>query len=222
MRWVTWLVLLLPPLTIGHSAAAGVLDFGPDLSRSGWVVVSFPRIPPASFTAIDRSTLAVATDASAGLLWRSLDGPHRQARTASWRWTVTEGVGPTDLTRRGADDRALGVYFVFGSAADSSKSPLALLGSPSVTALVYVFGGDKPRGSVLPSPHMGARGKFIVLRPADAQRGVWFDETVDLAKDYARAFSTSAQLLLAVAISSDSDDTGQRNRARLSDLTLEK
>jgi hypothetical protein len=126
------------------------------------------------------------------------------------------------LTKRGSDDRALGVYFVFGAPADADKSPLSLLGSPTVTALVYVFGGDRPRGTLLSSPHMGAHGRFMVLRPADAQMGIWFDESVDLVKDYAHAFGALPPLLLAVAISSDSDDTGRRNRTRLRDLAVEK
>ena len=220
MKRLIWMVLLQSALVA--PAVAERLDFGPDLSRSGWVVVSFAKIPPASFMAIDRGTLDVSTASSAGLLWRTVDGALREARLASWRWMVTEGVSPTDLTKRGADDRALGVYFVFGAPADSTKSPLALLGSSSVTALVYVLGGDKPRGWVLPSPHMGARGRFIVLRPADTQRNAWFRESVDLAKDYTRAFGSQPPLLIAVAISSDSDDTGGRNRAKLRDLTINK
>jgi hypothetical protein len=220
MKVLVWLVVSAALLAFARTAAAEPLDFGPDLSRSGWVAVGFPRIPPASFKAIDRSTLEVSSEASAGLLWRTVGDALRQARRASWRWMVTEGVSPTDLTKRGEDDRALGVYFVFGAAADSTKGPLALLGSSTVTALVYVFGGDKLRGSILPSPHMGARGKFMVLRPADAHRGVWFDETVDLARDYARAFGAAAPLLLATAISSDSDDSGRRNRATLRSLAI--
>ena len=145
MKAIAWAVLLTALLALCRSTAGELLDFDPDLSRSGWVIVTFPRIPPASFTAIDRSTFEVSTDASAGLLWRSVDAPHRQARIASWRWTVAEGVPPTDLTKRGFDDRAVGVYFVFGTAADATKTPLALLGSPAVTALVYVFGGDSAR-----------------------------------------------------------------------------
>lgn len=128
MKCVAWLVLLAAPFVLDRSAAADPRNFGPDLSRSGWVVVSFPRIPPASFVPIDSSTLEVSTDASAGLLWRPIDGPLRRARVASWRWTVTEGVPPTDLTQRNLDDRALGVYFVFGTATDATKTPLALLG----------------------------------------------------------------------------------------------
>jgi hypothetical protein len=222
MKAIAWVVLSVLPLAPCGPAAAEPIGFGPDLSQSGWVVVSFPPVPSASFTAIDRSTLEVSTDAAAGLLWRWVDAPLRQARIASWRWTVSEGVAPTDLTQRGSDDRALGVYFVFGTAADAAKTPLALLGSPTVATLVFVFGGDQPRGSILPSPHLGARGKFLVLRPADAQKGVWFDETVELAKDYARAFGPLPPLLLAIAISSDSDDTGQRNRAKLRDLAVER
>jgi hypothetical protein len=222
MKAAPWLVLIALPLALGPPAAAEMLDFGPDLRRSGWVAVSFPRIPPASFAAIDRRTLEVATDAAAGLLWRKVDDPLRQARNATWRWSVTQGVPRTDLTTKGSDDRALGVYFVFGAPTDARKNPLAILRSPTVTALVYVFGGDKPRGAVLSSPHMGTHGKFIILRSADAQMGIWFDENVDLANDYARAFGAPPPLLLAVAISSDSDDTRRTNRARLSNLAVEK
>jgi hypothetical protein len=215
MKAIVCAVLLTAPLVLCRSAAAEPLDFGPDLPRNGWLAVTFPRIPPASFTAGDQDAIEVSTDASAGLLWRPIDSPLCQARIASWRWMVAEGVPPTDLIRRGSDDRALGVYFLFGTMADATKTPLALLGSPTVTALVYVFGGDKPRGSLLPSPHMGARGKFLVLRSADAEKGIWFDETVGLARDYARAFGPLPSLLLVIAILSVSDDTGRRNRATL-------
>jgi len=222
MKIAPWLVVTALSLALGWSVAAEMLDFGPELRRSGWVAVTFPRIPPASFAAIDPSTVEVSADTSAGLLWRMVDTSLHHARSASWRWIVTEGVPPTDLTKRGSDDRTLGVYFVFGTWADAKKSPLAMLGSSTVTALVYVFGGDKPRRTILSSPHMGARGKFIVLRPADTQTSIWFDENIELAKDYARAFATPPRLLLAVAISSDSDNTGRRNRARLRSLTIEK
>jgi hypothetical protein len=83
-----------------------------------------------------------------------------------------------------------------------------------------VFGGDKPRGQILPSPHMGERGKFIVLRPADAQKSIWVDEEVDLGADHVRAFGRPAPQLLAVIIMSDSDDTRTRNRADIEALAL--
>jgi len=204
----------------GTLALAEELAFGPDLHQAGWRTVTFPGIAAASFKATGRTSLEVSTDSGAGLLCRILDRSQWQARKARWRWRVRQGAPATDLTTRGVDDRALGVYFVFGVGEDAGKSPTALLGSSTVTALVYVFGGDKPRGRVLPSPHMGERGKFIVLRPAEAQKSVWFDEEVDLAGDHMRAFARPASLLLAVIVMSDSDDTRTRNRADIDGLTL--
>ena len=39
-------------------------------------------------------------------------------------WKVELGVRVTDLTRRGEDDRALAVYFVFGETGDATKGPM--------------------------------------------------------------------------------------------------
>jgi len=207
-------------LLISPCASASDIAFGPNLEKAGWTVISFPGIAPASFKAMGTSGLEISTDAAAGLLSRTLERSHWQARKARWRWRVRQGVPATDLTLRGADDRALGVYFVFGTAEDANKSPMSLLRAATVTALVYVFGGDKPRGRILASPHMGERGKFIVLRPADAQKSAWLDEEVDLGADHVRAFGRPASQLLAVIIMSDSDDTRTRNRADIESLTL--
>ena len=207
-------------LLMNPCAHASDLAFGPDLDKAGWRAISFPGITPASFKATSSSSLEVSTDSAAGLLCLALERTRWQDRKARWRWRVRQGVPATDLTTRGADDRALGIYFVFGAAEDASKSPMALLGSTTATALVYVFGGDKPRGRILPSPHMGERGKFLVLRPADTQKSVWFDEAVDLGVDHVRAFARPASLLLAVIIMSDSDDTRSRNRADIEALAL--
>ena len=186
----------------------------------GWTAVAFPGIAPARFAAIGAGTLSVATDSGAGLLWHPLSGERRQPATARWRWRVEQGVAATDLTRRGADDRILGIYFVFGDKPARTGSAMELLASPDVTTLVYVYGGDLPRGSVVASPHMGARGKFVLLQSATAARQVWFDESIDYSADYARAFGRPMPQLIGIAISSDSDDTRALNRASIQNLII--
>ena len=136
------------------------------------------------------------------------------------RWRVDEAVAATDLTKRGADDRAIAIYFVFSEQPGATISPMQTLASPTVTALVYVFGSDRPRGSVIASPHMGERGKFLVLRPATAPRRVWHDENVDLTGDYARTFGRNMPALIGIAISSDSDDTHGCNRAVVQNMVI--
>lgn len=214
------LVALVLALTISGSAHGEAINFGPDLAASGWSVVTFPGVAPASFKATGASAIEVTADAAAGLLWRAVKQQEPAVARAQWSWLVEEGVRPTDLARRGEDDRALAVYFIFGASADRAKGAMALLSSRSVKTLVYVFGGDKPRGSILPSPHMGERGRFIILRPADAPRRQWLNESVDLVSDHVRAFGQEPSQLLAVAISTDSDDTRGVNRARLRDLRM--
>ena len=56
--------------------------------------------------------------------------------------------------------------------------------------LAYVFGG-KQRREVVASPHLGS-GFMRVLQPANSPVGQWFEERVDLAKDYRQAFGENA------------------------------
>ena len=218
MRALAAFFLLLIGATHAH---AHDFSFDADLRASGWQTVSFPGIAPVLFSA-HAGTLEVAADSAAGLLWHALKTPRPAPATAQWTWRVEEGVRPTDLTRRGEDDRALAVYFVFGETSDAAKGPMALLSASATRALVYVFGGSGPRSSLLASPHMGERGKFIILRPAAGPKRQWLQESVDLKADYVRAFNQLPGQLLAVAISSNSDDTRSRNRAQLRGLRIDR
>ena len=217
MRTLSIASLMTAGLVSGLAAAEAV-RFSADLE--GWTQVRFPGVAAAEFTASPDGRLAIATDSAAGMLWHPLPALAQPPQTARWRWRVDEGVAATDLARRGADDRAVAVYFVFSDRPAGSRGPMELLSSSTVTTLVYVFGGDKPRDSVIASPHMGERGKFIALRPADASKQVWFDEKVNLAPDYRRAFGRPMPALIGVAISSDSDNTRARNRSSLQNFIV--
>ena len=133
---------------------------------------------------------------------------------------MVEGVAATDLSQRGSDDRAIALYFVFSTDTGTIQNPLAQLTAGSAHALVYVFGGKHARGSIVTSPHLQSRGRFIMLRPADSARDQWFNESVNLADDYARVFKAQRPPLIAVAISSDSDDTRGRNLVRIRELSI--
>jgi hypothetical protein len=203
-------------------AGAQFIPFGPSLEAAGWSSFSFTMLNRPRFTPDGGGSLIVETAKAAGLLWKPLAEEARGAARAAWRWRADAAVPPTDLTRKGADDRVLSVYFLFGEASDVGKGAMSAMRSATTRALVYVYGGDRARGTVLPSPHMGARGRFIVLRRADAPTGQWFSESVDLGKDYARVFGKPAPLLIGVALSSDSDDTGTSNRVEIGGLSLSK
>lgn len=123
---------------------------------------------------------------------------------------------------KGGDDRNLSVYFIFlpedAAKGAQSKGVRALLNNPDARVLMYIWGGAHARGEMLPSPYLGSRGRSII------QRGVGIgtaSERVDLARDHRRAFGEEPQILVGLAVSSDSDDTGTEVVARISRMRIE-
>lgn len=167
-------------------------------------------------------SMSIASDGSVSLAYTRVKEPLWGAKSAKWSWSVSQSVPATDLAKKGGDDRNASLYFVFlpeaeakalGAKADVRK----LLTSQSARVLVYVWGDNRGRGTVLSSPYLGNRGKTILLRGAGTGK---FSESVNLAADYKRAFGGQAGALVGLAVSADSDDTKTAIRASITGLAL--
>jgi hypothetical protein len=168
------------------------------------------------------NALSIASDGTVSLAYTRVEEALWGAKSAGWSWAVGQSVPATDLTKKGGDDRNASLYFVFlpeaeaialGARADVRK----LLTSNSARVLVYVWGDSRGRGTLLPSPYLGDRGKTIILRPAGTGQHA---ERVNLATDYKRAFGAAAGALVGLAVSADSDDTNSSIRASITGLSL--
>ena len=71
---------------------------------STWQAVGFPRLAATRY-GLGGRTLSIAADASSSLIWRPVPDAARGTQTAAWAWSVTASVPPTDLSRKGGDDR---------------------------------------------------------------------------------------------------------------------
>lgn len=208
---------MFAPALLGSAQAATSIGF------SGWESWTFSGITPTQFTPSGGS-LGITANQSSSVLYGVVPMAARLANQASWQWQVSQGVGPTNLASRGGDDRAIALYFVFvdadTAAGFGNETPRLsrLLGMRGGRTLIYVWGGNAARGTILDSPYLRGRGKTVVLRAAGT--GGWTGETVDLAGDHQRAFGSAKQTLIAIGVSSDSDDTGAVNQAGLRNLTL--
>jgi hypothetical protein len=164
----------------------------------------------------------VTSDDAVSLIWTPVVSSNGDATAASWTWSVDGSVPATTLDQKGGDDRNLALYFVFMprevAEANRGAGIRKLLGVKAARVLMYVWGGDYKRGQVLVSPYLGPRGRTIVQRSAGIGE---YSEVVDLAADYFRAFGEQRAQLVGLAISSDSDDTNSRIRARLESLELQ-
>lgn len=197
--------------------ASGPVAFGPE-----WRTQAFSLFSSNTYR-FEGDRVAVLSDGSVSLAYRRLPQSFWPVQRADWQWQVSEGVPPTDLARKGGDDRNLALYFVFLPADQAQRLAGAnvrrVLRNEAARVLVYVWGGDHARGAVLDSPYLGPRGRTIVLRGAGVGAA---RETVDLSTDYQQAFGDDpgAAALVGLALSGDSDDTDSRIRAQISDLRL--
>jgi hypothetical protein len=198
------------------------LAFGQQISFSqGWKEQRFSMFSSNDYT-FGAQTLGIRSDDTVSLLWSALPQSVWKKTAAQWDWSVEISVPPTDLTKKGGDDRNLSIYFLFlpQEAAQKAQNQgiRALLDDPDVRVLIYVWGGAHARGDVLPSPYLGTRGRTIVLRPSGTGTA---SERVDLTGDHQRAFGEAPQNLVGLAVSSDSDDTGGEVVGQISRLRIE-
>jgi hypothetical protein len=196
------------------------------LLAQGWSHGEYDGLRPARFRAIEGG-LAIEGEGAGSFLWRRVEG---LPACLSWRWRVDLGPPPTDLTRRGGDDRAVAV--AVGFAGWPSRATLwqrtqhaaaqTRAGSHPLprSVLIYAWGGTGREPPHFYSPWLGGLGKVRVLRPANAPTGRWFEESVDLAADWRSAFGGDPPPLQEIAISTDADDTRARIAASLDRLRL--
>ncbi|WP_230166750.1 DUF3047 domain-containing protein [Roseomonas sp. CECT 9278] len=207
-------------LALGILGAAG--PPAPGATAPAWQDGGWSGIPRAQLTPAGAEAVAISARGQGGFVWRH---ERRAAECVSWRWRVDHGPPATRLDRRGGDDRALAVTIGFAgwparsSAWQRTQHAVAQAnagGRPLPrAALVFVWGGtgEEPRG--FESPYMAGLGRVFVLRAAEARRGVWKEERVDLRALWRETFGGQAPPVDKIAISVDSDDTGSRVEARI-------
>lgn len=199
------------------AAPAGALEF-----NETWKSQDFPRRKPNAYS-LRGSSLGIESNKGVSLLLRKVSQSDWASRKAIWSWSVENGVPATDLAKKGGDDRNIAIYFTFlpedrANELGNSSASTVLMDKSSRT-LMYVWGGNAPRGAFLSSPYLAGRAVTIVQR--NSATGT-FSEQVNLAADYQKAFGEAPEALFGIAISADSDDTKSRISAGVSSLRLQK
>lgn len=82
---------------------------------------------------------------------------------------------------------------------------------------MYTWGGNAAPGTAIPSPHAPDRIRNLITRGAETGR---YTEEVDLVGDFFKVFGQPLERLVAVAASSNSENTPARVEASISGLLL--
>lgn len=220
MRNNILLVALLVCSVIAASAMAGprAVPIAPDLTATGWKVLTFDGIPATQFNGTVEGVLDVRADRSSSVLYHTIDDGAETPGTLSWSWQVIDALPATDLTKTDGDDRVLALHI--GFADDSWMSRLKGVMSPFARGhvLTYVWGGAQK--TAFAHPHLPDNGFMIIRRTAATPSGTWFQETVDLAADYKRIFGEAPPPVAFVGISGDADDLASTSFGKIKDIVF--
>lgn len=172
------------------------------------------------------SVLRVRSEAAASTLLHPLDVDPARTPVLAWRWKVSAPVAGSDFTRKAGDDYAGRVYVLFDlplerlSFAERVKIALArtLHGAElPAAAIAYVWGNAQPAGASGPNPYTG-RVHMIVVESGPARAGQWVQERRDVAADFRAAFGGPVPRIKGVALSADTDNTGEAVTVWFGDL----
>jgi Protein of unknown function (DUF3047) len=229
-RCAAWFLIVLAPLQASAAPAPIVpIPAGPDLEAAGWRELEVKSKPANRFIGHPDGSIEIISSSSVSRLYRPIEVDLNATPVLTWQGRVDEPVPPTDLTQKGEDDTAITLYVGFpwdpGEASFTERLTRPLVeayageNAPG-RVLVYVWGGDHPRGEWVESPHLRSAGAMRVLRPADSPTGQWFEERVDIVQDYREAFGEDPPDPTQIAISADTDDTGSTSRGFVKDLAF--
>ena len=195
----------------------------------GWELTTLPNVSPPEFEIIEHANspvLRISSAAAAGSLTRDGGWDPGRFPLLQWRWRVDRVVEAADLRRRDGDDYAARLYVFFDVPlqalpfVDRTKIRLArwLYGERlPAAALCYVWDNDNPIDTTVPNAYTD-RVQMIVLRNRDDAIGEWVDERRNIADDFAAAFDMAPVPISGIALSADTDQSGESVTAWFGDI----
>jgi hypothetical protein len=180
----------------------------------------------------DGATTVIRTDSSA-----TASGLSRRLRVdpgaypvLRWRWKVANILKASDITSKQGDDFPARLYVMFDYPLEKLpfgervKIRLArALYDPDLPAatLCYVWDGKAPAGTIVPSPYT-SRVRTIVVESGASRVNQWLSVEREIAEDFRAAFGETAPAITALAIATDTDNTGESATAFFGDILFYK
>ena len=190
-----FLLLLSPP-----ALASDVLldDYQQGISKN-WKEKSFKGLTQYEVVQEDGQRCIKATsDASASALYYEIDFDPREYPFLAWRWKVSNILAKGDELKKEGDDYAARVYVVF---------PSVLFWKTK--AINYIWANKLPQGQAVANP-FSSNACMIAVQSGPSLVGQWLDEKRNLLEDYRKCFGEDPPKAGAVAIMTDTDNTGEQ------------
>jgi hypothetical protein len=175
----------------------------------GWETKSFKGATEYSLVRDDGRTVvkAISKGTASGLIKKVKLDPN-SFRYLRWSWKIAGIVKNGDETTKAGDDYAARVYVVFpGRFFWQTK------------AINYIWANRMARSEAIPNAFT-SHAMMLAVESGPERAGQWLTEERDILADYRRLFGEEPRELGAIAIMTDTDNTGGEATAWYGDITI--
>jgi hypothetical protein len=145
----------------------------------------------------DGRHIKATSNAAASALYYRIEYEPGQWPLLRWSWKIEKTLARGDARRKDGDDYAARVYVVF---------PSVLFWQ--TRALNYIWANRLPKGEALANAFT-ANTVMIAVQSGDELAGRWRTEERNIVADFRRHFGSEPPKVGAIAIMTDTDNTGE-------------
>jgi hypothetical protein len=176
---------------------------------AGWERKSFKGETSYSIVSEAGSSVIKAnSNSTASAIYKKVHLDPFLYRYLHWKWKINGPLNNFAEKTKGGDDYSARVYVIFpGFFFWQTK------------AINYVWGSHLPSKAIFPNPYT-SNVMMVVLESGPEKAGTWVMEQRDILADYRRMFGEEPRKLGAIAIMTDTDNTGGSATAWYGNITL--
>jgi hypothetical protein len=186
-----------------------IIDDFADGIKPGWTSKSFKG--KTEYTWVDEDgkpcIKATSENSASGLVYKIEYDPEKYPYI-SWNWKADNIIASGDATQKSKDDYCARIYIAFQS-----------LLSWNSKIINYIWANKLPQNEVIPSPYT-PDSIMISVESGPANTGKWITETRNVYEDYVRFFGKKPPMTTAIAIMTDTDDTGESTSASYGPIAI--
>ncbi len=155
----------------------------------------------------DRQALYAHSSATASGLFHEIKVDLNRTPYLHWSWKIENLIDGGDERSKQGDDYPARIYVVFSGGLFFWRS----------RAINYVWSNNQPVGSTWPNAFT-SKAQMIAVRSGPEQLGQWLSERRDVKADYRHLFGSEPGDIAAVALMTDTDNTGSSAAAWYGDI----
>ena len=156
----------------------------------------------------EQTVVKATSQATASGLFKKMRIDLQQTPYLNWRWRVDNPLQALDEQTKPGDDYGARVYVVVDGGLFFWKTK----------AINYVWASSSPKGKSWPNAFAGKSAMMLALRSSTDTPATWYQEKRNVAADLKEFFGTEIRYIDAVAIMTDTDNSGQETIAYYGDI----